>query len=103
MLIAVAVFLAVEVKSLLVGESADPTVQAKVMELASLDPSVEKVIRVITIQQGPGQVMVAMKLKLRAGLCSGGELETAINELEKRIAASLPQVVWTFVEPDLDD
>jgi cation diffusion facilitator family transporter len=100
-LIFVALFLAIEVKALLVGESADPRVEAVVREVAAADPNIVGVVRLMSIQQGPGQVMVAMKLQMKAGLATGGELCAAINALEERISARLPEVVWTFVEPDV--
>jgi len=100
-LILVALFLAVEVKALLVGESADPAVEAVVREVAAADPNIVGVVRLMSIQQGPGQVMVAMKLKMKTGLATGGELCAVINSLEERISARLPDVVWIFVEPDV--
>ena len=68
MLVGVATFLAREVKSLLVGEAADPELLAsRSSELADDDPNVERVLNVLTLQQGPGEIVVAMKLKMRAG------------------------------------
>jgi hypothetical protein len=50
---------------------------------------------------GP-QVMLAIKVRMRAGL----SLDTAIerlNALERRIKAKFPEVAWCFVEPDVAD
>ncbi len=102
-LIAVAMFLAVEVKSLLVGESADAKLEDVVREVAAADANVERVVRSMTIQQGPGQVMAALKVKFVPGLTTGGELEAAINQLEAAIEARAPEVIWTFIEPDVED
>ena len=101
-LVFVAIFLAVEVKSLLVGERADPTIEAAVHELAAADPHIEAVIRVLTIQQGPGEVVVAMKVKFKPGLSTGGPLCDVINEFERKLEARVPDVKWSFIEPDLD-
>ena len=101
-LIGVAVFLAVEVKSLLVGESADPLVTKVAHELAAADPNVEKVLRVLTVQQGPGEIVVAMKLKFRAGLQTD-ELVAAINSFERALEARVPEAKWSFIEPDHAD
>jgi cation diffusion facilitator family transporter len=100
-LILVAVFLAVEVKALLVGESADPKVEAAIREIAGADPNILGVVRLMTIQQGPGQVMVAMKLRMKPGLATGGELCDVINAFEDRLSARCPEIVWIFVEPDV--
>lgn len=102
-LVAVAVFLAVEIKSLLVGESADPTIAAAAERIAADDPDIERVLRVLTVQQGPGEVMVAMKVKFRAGLATGGALCAAINRFEERLQAEVPEIRWSFIEPDVTD
>lgn len=60
-LILVAVFLAVEVKGLLVGEAADDRVRLEFEAVAKEDPNFGEVLRVITMQQGPGEIMVAAK------------------------------------------
>jgi cation diffusion facilitator family transporter len=102
-LIYVAIFLAREVKALLMGESADPAITLAAEEAAAADPNVEKVLRILTLQQGPGEVIVAMKVKMRSGLESANEVANAINEFERRIEAKVPEVKWTFIEPDLAD
>jgi cation diffusion facilitator family transporter len=102
-LIGVAVFLAVEVKSLLVGEGAAPEVETAIHELAAADPNVEKVLRVLSVQQGPGQVMVAMKVKFKPGLSTDGSLCDVINKFETDLEARVPEVKWSFIEPDNRD
>ncbi len=102
-LVGVALFLAVEIKSLLLGEAADPITEQSVRAIVEADPNVVKVLRMMTIQQGPGEVVVALKLQFQPGLKTGGDLCKAINELEGRIEARHPEVKWTFVEPDTTD
>lgn len=101
-LVGVATFLAREVKSLLVGEAADPTIAKVAEQLAAADPHVEQVLRVLTLQQGPGEVVVAMKLKMRSGMHTD-QLVEAINELERALKAAVPEVKWSFIEPDNAD
>jgi cation diffusion facilitator family transporter len=102
-LVGVAMFLAVEVKSLLTGEAADSATEQMVRQVAEEDPNVDAVIRVLTVQQGPGEIVVAMKVKMKPGLTTGGPLCAAINEFEKKIEARDPAIKWTFIEPDLED
>ena len=64
---------------------------------------VEAVIRILTVQQGPGQVLAAMKVKFKPGLTTGGQLCDVINQFEARLEAKVPEVKWTFIEPDLTD
>ena len=98
-LVLVATFLAREVKSLLVGEAADPALLRSFEELAELDPNVERVLNVLTVQQGPGEIMVAAKLKFRSGMDTDA-LVDAINAFERALKARVPEVRWSFIEPD---
>lgn len=98
-LVGVATFLAKEVKSLLIGEQADPVVIAAAEKLVEDDPNVEKLIRIMSIQQGPGEIVVAMKLKFRDGL-ETKQLVDAINSFEAALEQRVPEVKWSFIEPD---
>jgi divalent metal cation (Fe/Co/Zn/Cd) transporter len=98
-LVAVALFLAREINSLLIGESADKQLQAAVEKLAVDDPNVDKVLRLLTVQQGPGEIVVAMKLKFRQGL-ETNQLVDAINTFERTLKQRVPEVRWSFIEPD---
>lgn len=97
-LVAVALFLAVEVKSLLIGERADHSIEQALREVAKAHAEVEAVLNVITIQQGPGEALVAAKLKLTGALTANGVAEL-INTLERELKAKAPAVRWCFIEP----
>jgi cation diffusion facilitator family transporter len=101
-LIGVAVFLAVEIKSLLLGEAADPGLVKVIEEVAAEDARILKVLRALTVQQGPGEIMVACKLQFKDDLVAGVVVD-AINQFEKRLQARSPEVKWSFVEPDNAD
>lgn len=101
-LVGVAFFLAGEVKSLLLGEAADPKLLDDIKRVAAEDPRIDKVLRALAVQQGPGEIMVACKLKFRDDV-SGKDLVTSINEFEQRLQVAVPAVRWSFVEPDFTD
>jgi len=101
-LICVAIFLATEVKSLLLGEAADPKLLDELRAVAAEDPKIEKVLRAIMVQQGPGEILVACKLQLTSGI-SGDEMVESINAFEQRLQKKIPEVKWSFVEPDTAD
>ncbi|MBM4779029.1 MAG: cation transporter [Archangiaceae bacterium] len=101
-LVAVAVFLGNEVMSLLLGERADPQIELTVQEVAKTQPNIKRLIRVLTVQQGPGEVMVACKVHLVDGLDTHGVVET-IDAFEKAIHERVDDIRWLFVEPDDDD
>lgn len=101
-LIGVAVFLANEVKSLLVGEAADPEIAEAARAVIKAHPKVGTVLNLITVQQGPGEVLVALKVKPQADL-RADELCQAINDFEAALQAERPEIRWCFIEPDLTD
>ncbi len=101
-LVGVAIFLAREITSLLLGESADPQLEKAIEQLTIDDPNVDKMIRLLTIQQGPNEIVAAMKLKFRAGLDTN-QLVDAINSFEVELKKRVPEVRWSFVEPDHAD
>ncbi len=98
-LLGVATFLGKEVKSLLVGEAADESIVKLLDQLALEDPNVEAVLNVITLQQGPGEIVIAMKVKMRDDMTTR-ELVDAINAFERTVKQREPSIRWSFIEPD---
>lgn len=101
-LIAVAIFLATEVHALLVGEAADPATERAVREVVGQHADVVKLLRIITVQQGPGEVLLALKIAMRDGMHTT-QIAESINALERAIKVRSPEIRWSFVEPDLID
>jgi cation diffusion facilitator family transporter len=101
-LILVAIFLAVEVKPLLIGESADPIIATTANNIAIKHPNINKLINCITIQQGPGEVLACVKIKCEPHL-SAPEVSKLINDFEKQLRSTCPEVKWLYVEPDLEE
>ena len=99
-LVGVAVFLAVEVSSLLLGEAAAPEVDAALRGIVGELPEVERVLNVLAMQQGPGEVLVHVKLAFRPDLTIADACRV-INEFEARLRAARPEIRWVFVEPDV--
>jgi len=101
-LVSVAVFLAVEIVSLLEGEAADPALDAAALELAGAEPAFKRVLQLLSVQQGPGEVMMALKVELASDATSD-EVCRAINAFEGALRARHPELKWVFVEPDLPE
>jgi cation diffusion facilitator family transporter len=101
-LIGVAIFLSTEVKSLLIGESADPIITKTAADIAFENPNIKELINCITMQQGPGEVIVCAKIKCEPHL-TALEVSTLINEFEKSLRDKCPEVKWLYVEPDLQE
>lgn len=101
LLVAVAVLVGVEVKALLVGQSAAPDVQAEMRKHLEAQPQVAQIFNLITQQLG-SEIMVAVKARMRP---TGSDIALieAINTTEKSLRAAFPQIRWCFFEPDLRD
>lgn len=99
LLVAVAIVLAVETKSLLVGESA--TVEdVRAVEAALVGPGVSRIIHLKTLHLGPEELLVAAKIAVEE--CeSGAQIAHAINEAEKRVRAAVPIATVIYLEPDI--
>lgn len=101
-LILVAIFLAVEVKSLLIGESADSIILETIESITLKDPLIIEVLNCRTIQQGPGEVLVCVKIKCSPDLTTQS-ISQLINNFEQEIRTVHPEVKWLYVEPDFQE
>jgi cation diffusion facilitator family transporter len=96
LLVVIAVFVAIEVKAMLIGQSADPNVNAALKGFLEQRPEIARVFSLITLQLG-NDLMVAVKAQLNR---SSAEKEDVINGIEKALKQQFPQVKWSFFEPD---
>ena len=101
-LILVAVFLSIKVKSLLIGESADLIITQTAQEIAIKHPNIKELINIITIQQGPGEVLGCVKIICEPHL-NAYQVSELINDFEKQLRDACPEVKWLYVEPDLQE
>lgn len=99
LLVVIAVFLALEMYSLLLGESALP-VHHDAIEAAITGPGIDGVIHMRTMHLGPDEVLVAAKVAVPNGSTSG-QVASAINEAEARVRAAVPLELTIYIEPDL--
>ena len=100
-LICVSIFIAVRIKGLIVGRSAEDDLQAAIRAEIEATAGIERLLNAITVQLGP-QVMLAIKVRMTPGL----SIENAVanlNALERSIKTKFPEVSWCFVEPDVTD
>jgi cation diffusion facilitator family transporter len=101
LLVVIAVFVAIEVKALLIGQSVDPEVRDAIHAFVNARPEVARVFNLITLQLGP-DVMVSIKVEMSGDL-SGRGLIDAINAVERDLKARFPEIRWSFFEPDVAD
>jgi hypothetical protein len=88
-----------EVKGMIVGESAEPQLRAEIEAWIVARQEVDQVIRIVTLQWGE-KLVVAVQAKMRwhDGIPA---LIADINRLEDDLKLRFPQVGWTFFEPDI--
>ena len=100
-LIVISVFVGWRVRSLLLGRSADPEIQAAIDEIICEAEHIQCVLNTITIQFGP-DTMLAAKVRMHPDL-NVEKAVHAINSLERELKARVPNLEWCFVEPDIAD
>ncbi len=100
-LVCISIFIAIRIKGLIVGRSAEEDLQAAISEEIEASEGIEDLLNAITLQLGP-QVMLAIKVRMSAGISVEKAVEN-LNALERNIKAKFPEVAWCFVEPDVAD
>jgi cation diffusion facilitator family transporter len=93
----VAVVLARQSRDLLIGERASDAVIRAVHEAARDEGAVCRVHRPLSMQLGPGDVLLAVDVEFTTKL-SGPELASAIDRLERRVRELRPEVRHLYIE-----
>jgi cation diffusion facilitator family transporter len=99
-LAAVAVVLAIEMKSLLIGESASPDTESAIVAAIQAGSDVHRVIHLRTLHVGPDTLLVAAKVAVRHDE-TAASIAAGIDAAERRIRAAVPIAELIFLEPDL--
>ncbi|HEV2888817.1 MAG TPA: cation diffusion facilitator family transporter [Frankiaceae bacterium] len=100
LLVGVAIILAIEMHSLLIGEAASPSEIAAIEQALVASPDFERVIHLRTMHLGPDELLVAAKV---ATPCGGTteRLAEQIDNAEARVRAAVPSAHLVYIEPDL--
>jgi cation diffusion facilitator family transporter len=98
LLAGVAGFIAVEMKSLLIGESATREERSRIRAATLSVDEVERIDRMLTMQLAPEEILVNMDLVFDDGLDTD-ELEDAIQRIEAGIRDDVPAATKIFIEP----
>lgn len=94
----IAVILAIEMKSLLIGEAASPEEQSQIRAAIEEGDDVEHIVHLRTEHLGPEDLLVAAKVDM--GDRSSRELAKAIDAIEARVRARVPSARVIYIEPD---
>jgi cation diffusion facilitator family transporter len=104
LLVVVAVVLAIEMKSLLLGESATVEQVRAITEalVGEGDTGVDSVIHLRTMHLGPEELLVAAKIAV-GSKDYGYEIAATIDAAERRVREASPGLtVLLYLEPDID-
>jgi cation diffusion facilitator family transporter len=95
-----AAILAVEMKSLLIGESASAEVERMIVAALEDGPEVARVIHMRTVHISPDSILVAAKIAVRA-TDTAAQVAAGINAAERRVRAAVPIASTIYLEPDI--
>jgi cation diffusion facilitator family transporter len=100
LLVVVAFVLAMETKSLLLGEGASPSAVARIRAALEAEPAIERVIHMKTLHLGPDELLVAAKVGVHR-TDSAAEVAAAIDGAERRVREAEPVARLVYLEPDI--
>ena len=99
LLITVAIFVAIEIKAMLIGQSVEPIQREAIRQFITGRPEIKQVFSLITLQMG-NDIMVAVQAEMTEPDASTAVNIQRINETEKALKLAFPEVRWSFFEPD---
>jgi cation diffusion facilitator family transporter len=100
LLAAIAVLLARETTSLLIGEAAVPEQINKIHAALLSAPGVDQVIHLRTVHLGPDELLVVGKIGVSAA-ADGEDIAATIDDAEARVRQALPSARIIYLEPDI--
>ena len=100
LLIVVAVFVAIEVKALLIGQSIDPARQKEMLAFLEGRPEVVRIINLLTLQLGT-DALVSVHAQMRES-DDAQVLAAQIDNVERDLKQAFPEVRFSFFEPDIE-
>ena len=95
----IAVTLVIEMKSLLIGESATPAVRDRIRTTMEGAEAVRRVIHMRTQHLGPEELLVCAKLEFDPDL-EFHAVANAVEEVEASVREAVPSARVIYVEPD---
>ncbi len=93
----VAIILITESRNLLIGESAYKEKVQGIYDIVNSDEDVYKLCKPLTMQMGPGEVLLALDVNFKSGI-SSEQIMLAVQRLERKIMEKYPDVKQIFIE-----
>jgi cation diffusion facilitator family transporter len=99
LLISVALVLAFETKSLLLGEGVDARTLADIRKRVESEPLVECTAEILTMYIGPENLLLNLGVRFKKGI-TAEQMHEAIHRIEKNIQGSYPQSMRVYIEAE---
>jgi cation diffusion facilitator family transporter len=100
LLVTVAVVLAIETKSLLIGESATPVAEQRIVAGIEGTDGIDRIVHLKTMHLGPDELLVAAKIAVPAA-STAADIATAIDRAESAVRTAEPTARVVYLEPDI--
>jgi cation diffusion facilitator family transporter len=100
LLVVVAAILAIETKSLLLGESASREAQGRIIAALTTTHGIERIIDLKTLHLGPEELLVAAKIGVDQG-STAEQIAATIDAAESGIRSVEPTATSVYLEPDI--
>lgn len=100
LLVVVAIVLAIETKSLLLGESASTVAEQRVTAGIEGTDGIDRIVHLKTLHLGPDELLVAAKIAVPAS-ASAADIATTIDEAEAAVRRAEPTARVIYLEPDI--
>jgi cation diffusion facilitator family transporter len=97
----IAIILVIEMKSLLIGESASRKQREAIQAAIEIEPGVLKLIHMRTEHLGPEELLVCVKVEFDHRFLLP-EVAEAIDRVERNVRANVPEARVMYIEPDVD-
>jgi cation diffusion facilitator family transporter len=101
LLAVIAIVLAIETKSLLIGEGAGPEIERQIVEALESVTQVDHVIHLRTQHIGPEELLVAAKIAVSQG-DTAAEIALGIDAAEAEVRNQVPIARLIYLEPDIE-
>lgn len=100
LLVTVAIILAIETKSLLLGEAATPEARRRIWSALEGTEGVDRVIHMKTLHLGPEELLVAVKVGIPRDVAAD-QVASTIDAAERAIRQAEPVAQVIYIEPDI--
>jgi cation diffusion facilitator family transporter len=99
LLLATGIVLAAESREYLVGRALAPLVARDLLGLVERDPRVARVRSIQSMQLGPDDALVALRINFQDGLTTD-QIESAIDQVGQAVRSTYPIVRHLIIEPE---